>query len=354
MALLVPAPSDLHLHSPALGPWFDPVGVDLPAPADGELAVPLTLGSGGTQLWLPPAAGILSFFISAATRPAGIADLRDPTGAAAFADDRLIARFRLLPEVEERLAALSRLVPTLAGGVATGTGRTRPRVRTFALEFTAASPNWAFLNGVLYENFPFPPNVDTDAKKAEHVGLRLQGGVLVSGARPMVDLIAPGKFAGKFAQLMRFTSATQARLWIFDDRGLPIEPGAVASWWRYLTTANADVDGYTNLWAEGIDGADRRTAPLASGAQDRLTVHLVNAHGGALTSEAMARVSATNLTGDGAVRVRGGDAAAAQLSLTAAPATDDLPDPRIALLPDGRMDATLSIWPSGPIDSGSA
>lgn len=355
MPALVPAPSDLRLHSPALGPWFDPVGVELPAPADGELALTLTLGASGTSLWLPPARGTSSFYISTAARPAGIAGLRDPAGAPAFADDRLIAHFRLLPEVEERISTLSSgLIPTLADAVATGTGRRRPRVRSFALEFTQASPDWAFLEARLYQNFPWPPGVDTNEKKAEHLGLQISGGGLANGRRPMVDLIAPGKFAGSFAQLMRFTSSTEARFWIFDDRGHPIDPGAVATWWRYLTTENADVQGFTNLWAPGIDGDDRRIAPLASGATDRLTVHLVNGHGGPLEAEALARVTTTNADGTGPLRTRGTAGGALQLGFSAAPTPDDLPTPALGVLPDGRLGAAVNLWPNGAIDSNAA
>ncbi len=351
---LNPTPEDLGLHSPALGPWFDNVDVQLPATGTDQLFVQLNLGGGVTsRSWLPPAAGTLSFFISTTTRSNGLAGLRNAAGEPAFADDRLIALFRLLPEVEARLGALSTNLPTLSGATATGAGRTRPRVRWFALELDQPSPNWAFLEGLLPSSVAFPVSVSGDAEKAKHLGL-LGGGLLQNGSKPMTDLIRPEKAGSQFTELLNFPAGTAvpAKLWVFDNRGHPIDPGAVATWWNFLATDT--VLDFTNIWEDSLDTAtgDQRTCPLTPAGTDLLSLHLVNLHGGALTNDELARVDNTqNMTGTGVVRTRGTGANAAQLGFTAAPDPDDLPEPRMGLQPDGRLDASVSLWPSGPINN---
>jgi hypothetical protein len=340
MITLVPPPRSLGLHSPVLGPWFSSDSVTLGLPDD-DLAVSLTLA--GNVEWRPPVAGFLSFFMSALPRPLGLAHLRGPSGAA-FADNRLVAVFDVLPQAGERLGALMRALPTL-GSPAVAARATRPPIRTFALEFTAASPGLAFLTDKL--PFPFPTGVDTDEEKLAYLGLGGSAAALANAATPMRDLFRPGQTAGESQFLMRFPASTDARLWVFDSRGRAVDPGAAACWWLYLAT-QAD-NGFADLFAEGVDA---RTAPIATSA-DRLTVQLINAHEGPLDDETLARVNAGgNVAGTGAMRFRGTGAGAVALSFSDPPADapDNLPLPRMAVLPDGRFDTTVNLFASGPVD----
>lgn len=229
MITLVPPPRSLGLHSPVIGPWFSDATVALGLPED-DLAVPLTLG-GGVE-WRPPVAGFLSFYLARPARPPGLACLRGP-GGPAFSDGRLIAVFEVLPEAGERLAALMRALPTLGTPAVTGLA-TRPAIRTFALEFTTATPDLAFFDDRL--SFPYPTGVDTDAKKLAYLGLAGSASALDNADAPMRDLYRPGVTAGTSQVLMKFPSATDARLWVFDARGRAVDPGAAACWWLFLAT----------------------------------------------------------------------------------------------------------------------
>jgi hypothetical protein len=341
---LIPSPRTLGLHSPVIGPWFSADTVTLGLPED-DLAVPLTLG--GNVEWRPPVAGFLSFYLATATRPAGLACLRGPSGAA-FTDGRLVAVFEVLPEAGERLAQLMRALPTLGNPAVAGQA-TRPAIRTFALEFTASSPGLAFFDDRL--SFPYPTGVDTAAKKLAYLGLSGTASALGNAAAPMRDLFRPGVFADASEVLMKFPTDTDARLWVFDARGRAVDPGAAACWWLYLAT-NA-TSGFVDLFAEGVDA---RTAPIAAGA-DRLSVQLVNPHEGSLDAATLARVNVGgNVSGAGALRFRGTGSGAVTLGVTAAPreaptgAPDDLPLPRVAVLPDGRLDTTASLFATGAVD----
>ena len=340
MITLVPSPRDLGLHSPVIGPWFSADTVTLGLPED-DLAVPLTLGS--NVEWRPPVAGFLSFYIASATRPAGLARLRGPSGAA-FGDGRLVAVFEVLPEAGERLAQLMRALPTL-GNPAVASQATRPVIRTFALEFTEAA-SLAFFDGKL--PFPYPTGIDTDGKKLEYLGLAGSASAPSNAAAAMRDLFRPGTTAGESQFLLKFPSDTAARLWVFDARGRAIDPGAAACWWLFLATQTTS--GFADLFADGVDS---RTAPIATAA-DRLTVQLVNAHDGPLDAAALARVEVGgNAAGTGAIRFRGTGSDAITLGFTAAPTgdtADDLPLPRLAVLPDGRFDTTASLFATGPVD----
>jgi hypothetical protein len=340
MITLTPSPRSLGLHSPVLGPWFSADTVQLGLP-DPDLAVPLTLD--GDVEWRPPAAGILSFYVASDPRPLGLAPLRGPDGLA-FTEGRLVATYELLPQASERLGALMRAVPTL--GTPTVANRaTRPIVRTLALEIVDAVADVTWFDGRL--PFPFPATVDTDEKKRTYLGLASDSGALANGASPMRDPFRPGVTGGESQFLLKFPSSTQVRLWAFDQRGHAVDPGAAACWWLYLAT-HAD-NGFEELFADGVDS---RTAPIASGA-DRLTVQLVNAFGGALSAEELARVAVSgNASGSGANRFRGSGSGAVDLAFTDAPtdAPDDLPVPRLAVLPDGRFGETASLFPDGPVD----
>jgi hypothetical protein len=343
MHTLSPAPADLGLASPALGPWFADEELALPR-ADQRLAVTLTPTT--DTKWLPPAGGLLTFRIASSDRPRELAGLRDAAGAPAFEDGRFVARFRLLPEVEARLAFLMGVVPTLAGDEAAGEGATRPRIRSLALEYDEAAPTWSMVEGLLPDSFGLAG--DTDDEKARHLGFA-GAGPLANGPRAMNDLVRPGRFIDAMQPMLKMPTGTTVRLWAFDHRGRPVDPGAVACWWRLLATH--EDHGFEGLWASGLQDEDRRTAPIDDGA-GALVLHLVNAHQGPLTDEELGRVTATNLEGDGRVRRRGAGDEAAALGFSGAPddGPDDLPEPRMGLLPDGRFGAGVSVWPDGPAD----
>lgn len=340
MITLTPSPRSLGLHSPVIGPWFSSDTVTLGLPED-DLAVALTLG--GNVEWRPPVAGFLSFYIATSARPSGLARLRSPNGPA-FTDDRLVAVFEVLPEAGDRLAALMRTLPTLGNPTATGLA-TRPPIRTFALEFTTATPTLAFFDNRL--SFPYPAGVDTDSKKLAYLGLGGSAAALSNATAPMRDLYRPGVTGGTSQVLMKFPTDTSARLWVFDARGRALDPGAAACWWLYLATQATN--GFADLFADGVES---RTAPIASGA-DRLLIQLVNAHEGPLDATTLARVDVGgNVDGTGTLRYRGTGTGAVTLGFTDAPTTtpDDLPLPRLAILPDGRLGTTASLFAGGPLD----
>ncbi|MDZ7779810.1 MAG: hypothetical protein U5R14_07735 [Gemmatimonadota bacterium] len=343
MHTLTPDPSTLGIQTPQIGPWFSSDTVELPV-ADDRLAVPLTLDGG--VAWLPPAGGLLSFRIATPDRPRRLAGLRDGAGEPAFDDGHLVAEFRLLPEVEARIDRLMRVLPTLAGDDAAGEGRTRPRVRTFALEIMTASPSWTMLESLLPATFGLPGS--STAENVAHVGLTGTA-PLGNGPKPMGDLKRTGKLIGAFEQLLHFPTSTDVKLWAFDHRGRALDPGAVACWWLFLAT-HAD-NGFDGLWAEGLETGDQRTAPIATDA-DELVLHLVDPQGGAPLEPTLARIDGANLDGTGTVRRRGAEDEAATLSFTDPPTDDpdDLPVPRMALLPDGVFGETVSVWPTGTVD----
>src|SRR5688500_15948938 len=116
-APLNPLPVDIGFGNPSIGPWFENhmtpgVPFTLGAP-DPDLGI--TLGAFSSIQWLPPAAGTLGLFVATNPRPLGLAALRKADGTPAFADGRLIALFRLLPEVEDRLHRLTGKLPTVDG-----------------------------------------------------------------------------------------------------------------------------------------------------------------------------------------------------------------------------------------------
>jgi hypothetical protein len=335
MATLNPAPSDLGLASPALGPWFSN-DITIPAP-NADLSASVAL-SGGVH-WLPPAGGLLSLFVASTPRPRGLAGLRQASGAPAFTDGRLVALFRLLPEVEERLHSLVSSIPSADGGSNPGGVPTRARVRYLALELPEDPPTLSMLESRLHP--PFPGGL-SDAEKAEHVGLRLDGTNLTNADKPMFDLKRTGVFQGGQERLLGALDIT-ARLWAFDAGGRAIDPGAVAAWWRFL----ADDSVFDNLWAEGLDTADQRTASTDA----QLTLHLANAHEGPIGDTLLGRLNFTNVDGTGLVRTRGSDSGAAQIAFTDPPDPDDAPVPKMAMLPNGTYADTLALWPSGPVNA---
>jgi hypothetical protein len=122
----------------------------------------------------------------------------------------------------------------------------------------------------------------------------------------MADLKRPGRFEGVSQRLLEARVDLDGKLWAFDHRGRPIDPGAVAAWWRAL--ADAFATGTSTLWAEGMAGAEQRTAAV----DDARTLHLVGMH--QVAPDLDLDLVTTNATGTGQVR-RADDAEATTLTL---------------------------------------
>lgn len=259
MPALNPSAKDLGLVAPVLGPWFHPDSPTLGSPGD-DLAVDLILTA--STNWLPPASGTLSLFVNTEPPPAGLAALRGVDGRGApFQAGNMVAVFRLLPEVETRLDALLAAVLGPADGRAATPGtRSRPRVRTLAIEWTepATSAPGAWPTG--WDLQPTILSVLGDRERAGVVGLTVTpDGLLASGARPMADLKRPGFSLSSTQALLTVvpSGSLPGKLWAFDHRGRPVDPGAVAAWWSALAAAFDDASG--TLWAPGV--AARCDAP---------------------------------------------------------------------------------------------
>ena len=101
MVDLVPAPADLHLASPALGPWFTHASdtpPTLPLPG-GDLAVAVMLTP--NMEWRAPANALRSYAYATATRPALLRGLRAESGAPAFANGAFVELEEDVPAVVE-------------------------------------------------------------------------------------------------------------------------------------------------------------------------------------------------------------------------------------------------------------
>ena len=324
MTALVPEPSSLGLESPTLGPWFS-TDVTLAVPGD-DLGVSVDVPAGTD--WLPPAAGLLSFLVATDPLPPELAALRSPTGVPPFATGRLVAVFRLLPEVESRLGALLADVPSVDGTTGAGVP-TRARLRTLALELPETPPTLATLLTMV------DPPVQADVTdQAGHLGLTDDGG-LGNARVPISDLKRPGTFLGESEKLLTFAAGTTVTLFAHDHRGRPLDPGAAAAWWARLTRS------FTNLWAAGVD---ERTATV----DDQLGVALVGPDESPADPAVLGRLGVTNLTGTGPIRVRGSGSGAATIALTGGTA-DDAPLPRAAVLPAGTYADTVSLWSTGAV-----
>lgn len=327
MTALVPDPGTLGLESPTLGPWFS-TDVTLPVPSD-DLSVAVTVPAGTS--WLPPAAGLLSLAVAGGTPPPILAGLRGPSGTPPFTTGRLVAVFRLLPEVEQRLGALLADIPPADGSTATAGLVTRPAVRTLVLELPEDPPTLASLGDRL------DPPLDSTLSPSEQaagVGLTQSAGNLANGPEPMTALVRPGTFLGENEHLLSFANPTNVRLFAFDARGRPLDPGAVAAWWARLTAS------FTNLFAPG----PTRTVTVTG----QLTAQLVGPDEATATEAVLSRLVTTNLTGTGPVRIRGTDPAAAHFDLTGGTA-DQAPLPLLAALPGGSYTTAVDLWASGPV-----
>ena len=267
--------------------------------------------------------------------PEGDADAQ-ANSTPAFAEGSFVALFRLLPEVEDRLdTLLSDFIPS-ADGAAVGPGtQRRARIRHFAVEIG----NGAQLNSAIWEVDPPASSESGDAaEQAEHLGLVLDGAELQNSDRPMRDLKRPGRFAvnGSGTDLVLSVGGFADRVffWAFDDRGLAVDPGAVADWWSTLA-----VDQFEDqhLWAPGLNApAELRTVQP----QPRRTVHLVSPNEG--PAEGLDTAVVTNgLQGTGILRQQDGD----PVTLSIDSGDPDQPL-RLALLPNGAYASQLSLWPA--------
>lgn len=337
MPELNPPEQLLGFWSPALGPWFDDPVLTLPPP-EANLSVRLS----GSFTWHPPATGLLSLLVKNDQEPSLLAGLKEADSSPAFESGSLIALFRLLPEVEERLdALLSDFLPSADGAaVAAGTQR-RARIRHLALEIREGAkidPAMWDVDPPASLEFPGP------AEQAEHLGLELAGNTLRNSDRPMRDLKRPGRFALGSSSDMQVVLrvgglASEVFLWAFDDRGLAVDPGAVAAWWATLAQDQFE-DQF--LWAPGLEPGDLRTVNQAQIQQAR-TVHLVNPHEGR-AQELETEVTAIGLQGSGDLRRQEPFGTTVQISLASAQA--DRPR-RIALLPNGTFAGQVTLWPAG-------
>ncbi|MFT3953289.1 MAG: hypothetical protein QM722_02435 [Piscinibacter sp.] len=347
MATLTPAPDTLGLASPALGPWFRDGSASTPTlavPTTATLAVPLSLPA--NMEWRAPAGGLASWAFATTARPRVLAALRGGDGASAFGEGNLVVLFTLLPEAEVRLATLSAQIPS-PDGVAVPAGEPgRPVVRHLALEIPQASAASVSALQNLRET-DFASDLDDDEKRAAFLGLDASGGALANATEPVHELHRPNKSNAVIVK-NRSGAALSCTLWAFDQRGRALDPGAVAAWWAFLASAPV----FDNLWAHsGTD--DQRTAAVAAGR----SVLFCSAHEGALPEAQRARLNLGGLTRVGSSGALYSAGATPTIALTAAPSPDDLPLPRLAVLPNGRFAAppgatpfagwTGGAWPAG-------
>lgn len=347
MALLTPAPVTMGLSSPAVGPWFSSALITLPAPAQ-DFALALTVAD---VSWYPPAAGVLSVFLVPGVRLGPLRRLRRADGSPAFDVGHLVALFRLLPEVEDRLHALCRYVPAadrLAGQTSPAAVPTRARVRQFAVELLAdpATPVQERIRRLITLVRPALPATTPEEieKSAADLGLELKGGTWRNAMTPMSDLKRPGLITDVRDEILHFgTPAQQVRLWCFDASGHAIDPGAVATWWKLLA------DRFTNLWAP-VPATEYRTA----GAAAARTAELVTAHEGALTTESplLHLLTAGGQPVTGPLLHHPDGSSALALALPGQPPDDSGPQiPLLALLPHGGYRRILQLWnpQAGPL-----
>lgn len=346
MANVNPAPAQLGLASPALGAWFDNANIQLAVPGV-RLSVPLTFPSTGPTAWWPPAIGTLTLAVGTPTRPRTLAGLTDALGAPAFGGSSgstptLVALYKLLPEVEDRLEAISAILPRPDGGALTGPSRAR--VRSIAIEYPDAATS-------RLTDFVNPLGGDA----ATAFGLIDTAGTLANGPLPMSDLKKPGQSVTQPRQVMaNFPASLAVTLWAFDADGHALDPGAVAAWWTALANGNvAPFNGNaSNLWAEA--GNNARTCAVAP----HLGFKLVNPHRGPVgSSVAGAPPLPTNnapAVGDGSANLfTAAQATGATLSFAAPAAADALP-PMAAVLPIGNYLAPtagtpLRLWQNGGV-----
>jgi len=346
MATLTPAPDTLGLASPALGPWFRDGSATAPTLAAPAANLSVAVSLPADMEWRAPASGLASWAFATAPRPRVLAALRGGDGANAFTDGNLVVLFMLLPEAEVRLAALSAQLPSPDGVAVPAGAPGRPVVRYLALEIPQASAASVADVQRLRET-DFASDLDDDEKRAAFLGLDAGGSTLANAAEPVRELHRPAKSNAVIVK-NRSSAALSCTLWAFDERGRALDPGAVAAWWGFL----ASTPVFDNLWAHS-DTADQRTAAVAASR----SVLFCTAHEAALPEAHRQRLNLGDLTRVGSSGALYTVGAAPTIALTASPTPDDLPVPRLAVLPNGAFTApaaatpfagwTGSAWPAG-------
>lgn len=356
MVALNPAPATLGLASPALGPWFaTSVTTDtLPRLALPGADLSVTVSLLRQMQVLAPAGCTVSYFISTSPRPPALMRLRQVDGTPAFGPEsnKLIVLLTLLPEVELRLAALSNAI-VLPNTRNAGAGQPgRPAVRHLALEISGTTASSMSAIESLRAT-SFPAELTTPEEKAEYLGLAINAdGTLANARKPIAELHRPN-----FPSAVILQNGTAAdlsiKLWAFDDRGRPLDPGAVACWWSHLAsgTPNAADPLFSNLWASN-QAAQQITAAVTGG----FTVEFTSPHEGPVspTYLNLLELTATNSNGFTPVDATAASptlfsvAAPATITLTGTPTT--MPIGEIALLPAQAYAAPAGVfagWISG-------
>lgn len=303
MTTISPDPADLGFSSVRLERWFDgETDVTIGDPEPTDLSVQAPAG----RSWLPPANGSLMLTRTdvdgsgAAHRH--LVGLRNAIGDPAFppTTDQLVAVFTIFPLVHERLRQLVAEAPASLSGLA------------------RSIPNrWAL-------RLPFPSDlaglrtlIDDPAAELGDLGFD-------SSLRPLPRPMTAGRRTTVNTRevMIAIPTAASARLYCFDELGVPIDPGAVASLF------NALIAEYNNLGE-----ADLHLAPSAG-----RRVHLVGPSGGpvnaddraALTVDGAAPAAAVAVLGSGDQEVAVGDATAR-------------PHLRVSTLPAGSRAASVSL-----------
>lgn len=368
---LAPAINTLGIDAPVLGPWFSVNTVNLPALTLSQ-NLGLTVNFAGAD-WYAPATGTLSLFISnSANPPAALDALQDSAGLWPFPNNRIVAYFRLLPEIEARLHELMGLVPAadaaqVANPATTLSSPTRAQVRSFAMVLPDAGPN--FVPADLYPYFGGQANVpgDNDAERMAALGMALNnGGNVVNGPVPMTWLRRPG---GAVADRDRMLTNLNGNvdLWAFDRRGRAIDPGAVACWWSWLlnTAVGPATPGTPQLLAPSITAANypqQSGQPVVVQFAPQRTIHVVDAHEGPIGSPFLndrlqngSTSINSNLLVDSGTPI---NLSFTTLTIPAGaipddnPTVDNAPRARIAVLPVGNYGTTATPWPGGPVHTG--
>lgn len=328
MVDLVPAPNTLGLSSPALGPWFrhSDTNVDLPTLPlpDADLSLSLTIG---TDLqWRTPAIATRSYLVASDSRPPALRGLRQEDGSSAFTDGNLVVLLTLLPEAELRLWALSQIIPSPDGSPEPPANNpARPRVRWLAMEILDSSA-LSIADIESLREADLPTDLSGDADKAAFLGLDSSAG-LANAKEPVRELCRP-ETSSAVALQNRSGAPLDVKLWCFDYRGRPLDPGAVANWWTFM----AQTDNWDNLWADDEE-ADPLTAAVTSGR----VVHLTNAHEGPIDPPLLNRLNLTDLNqtaGSSALYQADANPVIALDEADDAD-TDSAPLPRLAALPLG-------------------
>jgi hypothetical protein len=373
---LNPPAANLGIMAPVLGPWFSQATVNLDA-LDPTKKLGLTVNFAASTDWYAPATGTLSLYITDGSNPPAALDaLQDSDGAWPFPNGRLLAFFRLLPEVEARLHELMGLVPAATSnpiGVPPTvlSAPTRPQVRSFAMLLPQATP---LTPAGLYPFFGGAGSLpgSTDAEHVTALGLAIGGGgTLMNGAVPMTWLRRPGGVVADRDKMLEGLSGA-VDLWAFDRRGRAIDPGAVAAWWSWLlntavgdnpATAATDFQLIAPNMAPG-DYPHSNALPVVVQTTAQRTLHLVDAHEGPLSSPFInGRLqNGGSAVTDALIQPSGNNVDLTFSPLPAPGATpppdnpqlDNAPRARMAALPTGTYGTAANVWPSGPVHAGLA